>query len=154
MIYFYEKEFKKDYEKYVEQLTEILFKLEQIFNEQKTKISKMINLISTLLKNKMKQKLTETYQLYINKILQFFVNIQIFIPKEDYTGNALKNINLINTTFNLIISKINQYKELLLNESHQIHLMILNDNKLSFELTQFIKEKEDSMSQLIIHVKK
>ena len=153
-ITFYEKMFKNDYEQYVDRPKELFIKLDQLITEQKSKTTKMINLISTALQDKINQKLTETYQLYINQINQYLTNIQIYIPKEDYSGNSLSNINLIKSTFDLLLTKINENKELSLNISHQKEVMNIENEEDSFELSKYIKSNEDSMSKLLTHIRK
>ena len=153
-ITFYEKMFKNDYEQYVDRPKELFIKLDQLITEQKSKTTKMINLISTALQDKINQKLTETYQLYINQINQYLTNIQIYIPKEDYSGNSLSNINLIKSTFDLLLTKINENKELSLNISYQKEVMNIENEEDSFELSKYIKSNEDSMSKLLTHIRK
>ncbi len=153
-ITFYEKMFRNDYEKYVDKPNELYTKLDQLISEQKIKHTSMINLISIALQDKINQKLRETYQLFLNQINQYLLNIKIYIPKEDFSGNSLSNINLIYSTFESIITKINESKELSLDLSNQKQIMNIENEEDPFELSQYIKPNEDSMTKLLTHIKK
>ena len=148
-LIFYQQNFMQHLDDYFINPNILFKKLNQSLINQQAYNTNISHLITESLKNKINNKIIESYNLYSNIIQSYLENIKTLILNKEYTGDSLNRINLIFTTFDDIIENIKQSNKTYLDNSNQNNIMGIQNNEDPFNINENITKYENEMIQIL-----